>query len=67
MKLSVIDLRALLKTRVQELTGKNAPNDPDGLLAGVSDVQAVLDEIKTFAEQWALEKEKLEREQEASE
>lgn len=63
MKLSIVDIRALLKTRTAVATGKKAPDDAAGILASVKDIQAVVDELKKYAEELATTEEQLENEQ----
>jgi hypothetical protein len=62
MKLSIVDMRALLKTRTAELTGKNSPDDAVGILAGVKDVQVILDEMEKYATELATTEEQLRNE-----
>jgi hypothetical protein len=63
MKLSIVDMRALLKTRSAEVTGKKAPDDAAGIIAGVNDVQVILDEMKKYAMDLAATEEQLRNEQ----
>jgi hypothetical protein len=65
MKLSIIDMRVVLKARTAELTGKKASEDPVELLAGVKDIRTILDEIETYATEMISTKEELANEQAA--
>jgi hypothetical protein len=49
MKLSIADLRAVLKDRTQSMVGRKASEDPDTILAGVKDLRVVLDEMEAYA------------------
>jgi len=64
MKLSIIDLRAVLKERTQLMVGRKASEDPVEVLAGVKDIRVVLDELETLANELLLVKEQLENEEE---
>ncbi|MCK9428954.1 MAG: hypothetical protein M0R17_02950 [Candidatus Omnitrophica bacterium] len=64
MKLSIIDLRAVLKERTQLMVGRKASEDPVEVLAGVKDIRVVLDELETLANELLLVKEQLENEAE---
>jgi predicted nucleotidyltransferase len=49
MKLSIADMRAVLKERTQSMVGRKASEDPEMILAGVIDLRVVLDEMETYA------------------
>lgn len=51
MKLSITDLRAVLKERTQSMVGKKVSDDPDIILAGVKDIKTVLDEMEIYAKE----------------
>ena len=63
MKLSIVDMRAVLKERTQGQTGRKASDDPVDILAGVKDIEAVLDEMKKYAMEQISTKEDLKNEQ----
>lgn len=65
MKLSIADLRAVLKERTQSMVGRKASEDADMILAGVKDLRAVLDEIETYANEVIQTKEALSANQDA--
>ena len=66
MNLSIVDLRSVLKTRVNEVIGRNATEDPVGILAGVKDIRVVLDEMETLANSELATREQLKNESETS-
>lgn len=66
MKLSIVDMRAVLKERTIPMTSKKASEEPVDLLAGVKDIQTVLDEIKKYAEDLIATKEEIKNEQKAN-
>ena len=55
MELFIPDLCEVLKCRVKTLTDKKSQGDPAQVVAGISDVRSVLDEMQTKAEAQALE------------
>ena len=59
MELFIPDLFEVLKCRVKKVTDKRASQDPAAIVAGVADIQKCIDEIKSKAEQQALEMDKL--------
>lgn len=61
MKLSIIDMRAILRERTNLLTNKKASDDPVDILAGVTDIQSVIDEMKTYANEVIETKKELEK------
>lgn len=63
MKLSICDLRAVLKERTIPMTSKKASDDPVDIMVGVKDIQAVLDEMKKYAMEQISTKEELKNEQ----
>ena len=65
MKLSIIDMRAVLRERAALMTSKKASEDPVDLMAGVADVQSILDEIKKYALELVATKEQLKDEAKA--
>ena len=65
MQLSIVDMRAVLKARVAEMISKNASEDPVSLLAGVSDIRAILNEMENYAVEMVATKEQLENEAKA--
>ena len=62
MQLSIQDLKEVLRVRTTNLTGKKSPEDASGIMAGIADIRAALDEMQTHAEQLALEQERLKEE-----
>ena len=63
MKLSIVDMRAVLKERTQGVTGRKASDDPVDIMAGVKDIQSVIDEMKKYALEQISTKEELKNEQ----
>jgi len=49
MKLSIADMRAVLKERSILMVGRKASEDPVDILAGVSDIRAILNEMENYA------------------
>lgn len=65
MDLFIPDLCEVLKCRVKALTDKKAQGDPAQIVAGISDVRSVLDEMQAKAEALAAEQDRLRAEMEA--
>jgi len=63
MKLSIVDMRAVLKERTQVMIGRKAPEDPETILACVADIRTVLNEIEIYANALIQTREELEIEQ----
>lgn len=63
MKLSIVDMRAVLKERTQAMVGRKASEDADMILAGVKDIKAILEEMESYANELILTKEALANEQ----
>ena len=49
MKLSIVDMRAVLKERTLSMTGRKASEDAEMILAGVQDIKAILEEMESYA------------------
>lgn len=62
MKLSINDMRAILKERTAQMVGKKASDDPSDIMAGVIDLKAIIAEIETYALELAEIKEELKNE-----
>lgn len=62
MKLSIADMRAVLRERSQSMVGRKASDDPVDILAGISDIRAILNEMENYAVEMAATAEELRKE-----
>lgn len=62
MKLSINDMRAILKERTAQMVGKKASDDAADIMVGVIDLEAIISEIKTYALELVEIKEELKNE-----
>lgn len=59
MKLSIADMRAVLKERSQSMVGRKASDSAADILAGVNDIRAILNEMETYAVELATTEDQL--------